>query len=91
MDRRSRYIARRGLLPWGLLAGAVAAFVVVRSAWRDREMGAGMSTTSLVLLGGLCFVMWATIAGWLIGAFLWETRGARRQPTVNRRRRSAKD
>jgi hypothetical protein len=91
MDVRSRYIARHGLVPWGLLAGAIAAFVVVRSAWRDRSAGAGMSAAGVVLVGGLCFVTWAAIAGWFIGAFLWETRKARQRTTRDRTRRSRRE
>jgi len=87
MGQRSRYIAVHGFIPWGLLAGVIAAVVVVHSAWRDRAVGAGVSTAALALLGVVCFATWAVTIGWLVGAFLWETRESRGRVSLDRRRR----
>lgn len=81
MNARARYIAWRGFLPWGALAGGGAAYVVVRSAWRDHATGSGVPLSALIVLAVLCFVMWATIVGWIVGVILWELRGARRPPS----------
>lgn len=85
MSRRGRYIARHGVFPWGILAGAAAAYTVVRSAWHDHTAGAGIGLGAIALLGALCFLLWTAVAGWAIGYLLWEVRG-RFEPNAPRRK-----
>src|SRR6185437_14421077 len=68
LDVRERFIARHGLTPWGMIAGAVAAIIAVSGLHH------AASTTAVILVAVVAFTMWAALVTWAVGALLWELR-----------------
>ena len=68
LDDRARFTLRHGLVPWGLIAGVVAAIVAVAGL---HHVG---SDAAVVVVAIVCFLMWATLVAWAVGALLWELR-----------------
>ncbi len=73
---RTRFILRHGLVPWGVSAGACAAFGSVLSV-RDQRMGDRPVPLGVVVgIAVVCFITWSAFAGWAVGAVRWDLRQA---------------
>ncbi len=70
----SRFILRRGIVPWGIAVGAIAGVLEVVGMRHGRSADPAAGTLSIILVGVLCFIMWCGLVGWAIGSFLWSTR-----------------
>lgn len=69
LNERTRFILRRGVLPWGMLVGGIATAVLF-ATWPP--MRHGIRPPALVaLLAMVCFAEWSLVAGWIVGAVLW--------------------
>jgi hypothetical protein len=74
LSSRMRFVLRRGVLPWGVLAGIVAAALVALDAPHGTD---GTSTRSTIILCILCFAIWTALIGWAIGNVRWELRSSK--------------
>jgi hypothetical protein len=71
LSPRTQFVLRRGLIPWGLLAGVAAGALIAFGIGRDHDARSGLETVVLVII---CFAIWAGLIGWTVGGILWETR-----------------
>jgi hypothetical protein len=71
LSAHTRFILRRGIVPWGIIVGIVAAGLVLHDAYKPAEMSAGSGAGQIALMAVLCFLEWSFGAGWVIGAVLW--------------------
>ena len=69
----TRFILRRGIVPWGIIAGIVAAGLVLHDAWVAPKTSAGSGAGQIAVMAVLCFLEWSLGVGWIIGAVLWTT------------------
>lgn len=88
-DSRVRFILHRGVVPWGIIAGACAAVAATLGLRDDTAAATPASPTTVVVAAALSFVVWCAIAGWAIGAIRWEMRRRDGRGTLppNRKRR----
>ncbi len=70
LSPRTQFVLRRGVVPWGLLAGIAAAVIAFGSAG-EQVASSALRTLGLVIV---CFAVWTGLIGWMVGGFLWEIR-----------------
>jgi hypothetical protein len=63
MTPHTRFVLRRGVFSWGLLAGTAAAALVVGGGRDDAS-----SAYSTIILCTSCFALWTVLIGWTVGA-----------------------
>ena len=76
LSLHTRFILSRGIVPWGIIVGMVAAGIVLRDAYVAPKTSSGSGAGQIAAMAVLGFLEWSIGAGWIIGAVLWTaTRG----------------
>ncbi|HXT17592.1 MAG TPA: hypothetical protein VN706_18260 [Gemmatimonadaceae bacterium] len=79
-DARTCFILRHGVVPWGIIAGALAALGAALGVRGETASSAPASAATIAGIAGIagiaamCFVIWCFVAGWAVGAARWELR-----------------
>lgn len=73
LSAHTRFILRRGIVPWGMIAGIVATAFVLHDATTTPKTSVESGARQVAVMAVLCFLEWSVIAGWIIGAILWTT------------------
>ena len=81
LSAHTRFILRRGIMPWGVIIGVVAAGVVLRDAYAAPKTSAGPGAGQIAAMAMLVFLEWSFGAGWIIGAVLWTAARGNASPT----------
>ncbi|MGH7623063.1 MAG: hypothetical protein ACREMU_12040, partial [Gemmatimonadaceae bacterium] len=71
LSHRVRFLVRRGLLPWGILAGVVAGGL---GALAGHAAATPPSTVGIITIAAICFAAWSVLVGWAVGAIRWAMR-----------------
>lgn len=71
---RTEYIVRHGILRRGVIVGALVTIVGVLPEAGEFDAHWHAARVALVML--VACAVWAVVAGWVIGAFLWSRQEA---------------